>query len=517
MELLLSVNRADPRPIQVQLFDGIRTQILNAGLKAGQRLPSSRDLAGEFGLSRNTVSLAYERLAAEGYLTMRAKAGTFVNERIPDSGVLVRRRMRTPSADLERVRLGKNPPFSGRAQELWCDAIGRPKFDLFVGRPNARGFPARFWRRSAARHLAHPQHCLTEYGDPRGLLSLREGVADHLAATRGILASPDQVLITSGIQGALNIIARIFLAGRNLSPVAIENPCYQGAAYLFASYGSRLVPIDVDEQGLDVSQLERFSGSLVYVTPSHQFPTGYTMAIERRLRLLDWAYRTGSYVIEDDYDSDFRYDGPPLTALAGLDRRGRVLYLGTFSKSIGAGMRLGYIVLPEHLLDQARTVKSLLDNGNPWLEQAVLADFLREGEFLRHLRRIRSFYLSARNALIESLRKNFGKITVAGAEGGMHLMWRLPSHLPNALEMRRLALSAGVGLYPLAAAAGYEFEGRRRYGERSLVLGYTALTSAELQEAIARVASRIRTARSRAKASGRSGYCKSEASMMVDR
>jgi GntR family transcriptional regulator/MocR family aminotransferase len=504
MELLLSVNRADPRPIQAQLFEGIRTLILNAGLKAAQRLPSSRDLASELSLSRNTVALAYERLAAEGYVKMKAKAGTYVNEKIPDSGVLVRRRPTVPGADSERVRLGKNPPFSGRAQELWCEVAERPKFDLFVGRPNARGFPARFWRRSAARHLSHPQRHLTEYGDPRGLLSLRQAVADHLGASRGILASANQVLITSGIQGALNIIARIFLAGRSPSPVAIENPCYQGAAFLFASYGSRLVPIDVDEQGLDVSQLERFSGSLVYVTPSHQFPTGYTMALERRLRLLDWAYRTGSYVIEDDYDSDFRYDGPPLTALAGLDRRGRVLYLGTFSKSIGAGMRLGYIVLPEHLLDQARIVKSLLDNGNPWLEQAVLADFLREGEFMRHLRRIRSFYLSARDALLESLRENFGEITVSGAEAGMHVMWQLPAHLPDALQMQRLALSCGVGLYPLAAAAGYEFEGRRRFGERSLVLGYTALTSAELQEAIARVASRMPTSGTARRVSSRS-------------
>ena len=183
-----------------------------------------------------------------------------------------------------------------------------------------------------------------------------------------------------------------------------------------------MIPIDVDEHGLDVAQLERFSGSLVYVTPSHQFPTGYTMALERRLRLLDWAYRTGSYVIEDDYDSDFRYDGPPLTALAGLDRRERVLYVGTFSKSIGAGMRLGYIVLPEHLIEQARIVKSLLDNGNPWLEQAVLAEFLHGGEFLRHLRRIRSFYLSARDALLESLREHFGETKISGAEGGMHVM-----------------------------------------------------------------------------------------------
>ena len=200
MELLLSVNRADPRPIQVQLFESIRTLILNASLKAGQQLPSSRFLASELSLSRNTVTLAYERLAAEGYVKMKAKAGTFVNERIPDSGVLVRRRLAVPDAALECLRLGKNPPFSGRAQELWHDMTDRPKYDLFVGRPSSRGFPARFWRRSAARHLSHPQRYLTEYGDPMGLLSLRQGVADHLGATRGILASPDRILITSGIQ-----------------------------------------------------------------------------------------------------------------------------------------------------------------------------------------------------------------------------------------------------------------------------------------------------------------------------
>ncbi|HTT13664.1 MAG TPA: PLP-dependent aminotransferase family protein [Burkholderiaceae bacterium] len=494
MELLLSVNRNERRPIQVQLYEGVRALILNAGLKPGQRLPSSRLLAHDLALSRNTVTLSYERLAAEGYVTTRPKAGTYVNREIPDAGVLVRRRHpAVAQGGPERTRLGRNPPFSGRAQELWPGGR-RPQFDLFVGRPSMSGFPARFWRRSAARHLSHPQRSLTEYGDPRGLLALRQGIAQHLRATRGIVASPEQVLITAGIQGALNIIARIFLAGRSASAVAIENPCYQGAAFLFASYGARLFPIDVDQRGLQVEQLARFAGSLVYVTPSHQFPTGCTMALERRLHLLDWAYRTGSYLVEDDYDSDFRYDGPPLTALAGLDRRGRVIYLGTFSKSIGAGMRLGYIVWPEHLLEQARIVKALLDNGNPWLEQAVVADFLREGEFLRHLRRIRSLYVAARDALLESLHAAFGEIDISGAEGGMHVMWRLPPPLPDARAMQAIALSCDVGLYPLAAAAGHEFEGRRRFGERSLVLGYTALTPTQLREAIMRVAAGVRHA-----------------------
>ena len=491
MELLLSVDRSDPRPIQVQLYEGIRALILGGALKPGQRLPSSRNLAEQLSLSRNTAVLAYERLVAEGYVDTKPKAGIYVNEGLPDSGVLLRVGLARPAVGAAR-RLPRTPAsFSARAQELWSDPAARPTFDLFVGRPDSRRFPARFWRRSTARHLSHPQRNLTEYGDPRGLPRLRQAIAEHLGATRGIWASPDQVLITSGIQGALNVIARMLLSGPDPSPVAIENPCYQGAAFLFASYGAPLVPIDVDEQGIEVSQLERFSGRLVYVTPSHQFPTGATLALERRLRLLDWAHRTASYVVEDDYDSDFRYDGPPLTALAGLDRRGRVLYLGTFSKSIGAGMRLGYVVLPPHLAEPARVIKALLDNGSPWLEQAVLADFLHEGEFLRHLRRIRSAYLSARDALLDALRTHFGEVAVSGAEGGMHVMWRLPRDLPDASAMQRLALSCGVGLYPLAAAAAHEFDRRQRLHDRCLVLGYTALSSAELREAIARVAAKL--------------------------
>ena len=175
------------------------------------------------------------------------------------------------------------------------------------------------------------------------------------------------------------------------------------------------IPIQVDENGLDVAQLENFVGNLIYVTPSHQFPTGYTLSLDRRLRLLDWAYRTGSYIIEDDYDSDFRYDGPPLIALAGLDRKDQVIYLGTFSKSIGAGIRIGYLVVPHHLAEQARIVKALLDNCAPWLEQAVIADFIKQGAFLRHLRRIRRSYMSARDALIEEINAHFPGSTLSGA------------------------------------------------------------------------------------------------------
>ncbi len=322
MELLIDVDRSDGRPLQTQLYETLRQLILSGSLKAGDRLPSSRNLADQLYIARNTVTLAYDRLAAEDYIAARPKSGIFVNDRLPDAAVLVRSRQTASIGKGQRVRLGANPSFTGRAPMLWTDRAQRPKFDFFVGRPHPDSFPTSFWKRSVARHLSYARGTQTEYGDPRGLPALREAIANHLRATRGIEAHADQIIVTSGIQGALNLLARVFLSGRDQSSVAIENPAYQGAAFLFNSYGARLRPIEVDEFGLIVSQLEDFGGSLVYVTPSHQFPTGYTMSLDRRLHLLDWAYRTGAYVIEDDYDSDFRYDGPPLTALAGLDRRG---------------------------------------------------------------------------------------------------------------------------------------------------------------------------------------------------
>ncbi|MEH2549256.1 GntR family transcriptional regulator/MocR family aminotransferase [Bradyrhizobium sp. AZCC 2262] len=487
MHMLINVNRADKRPLQVQLYDSIRELIISGALKAGKQLPSSRSLSEQLGIARNTVTLAYERLSVEDYIAARPKTGIFVNE-IPDTTFLVERPDEVSQARC--VHLKKKHVSSGRALEAWSDRRTRPQFDFAVGRPHAKSFPASFWQRSAAHFLAHSRGLQTEYGDPRGLDTLRKAVADHLGAARGIDADPDQVMITSGVQGALNVLARLFLDGSDQS-VAVENPCYQGAAFLFRSYGAHLYPIELDDRGLIVSQLGGFSGNLVYVTPSHQFPTGCTLSHDRRLQLLDWAYQTGSYVIEDDYDSDFRYDGPPLTALAGLDRREHVIYLGTFSKSIGAGIRVGYAVLPPHLLDQARSVKTLLDIGAPWLEQAIVADFLNKGAFLQHLRGIRRMYMGARDALIESIEQFFPGGALLGRECGMHVMWTLPPYLPAADEMQNLALNCGVGLYPLQRAGAHEYGSLPRYRDRSLVIGYAALSEAEIRTAIARLATVI--------------------------
>ena len=492
MNLLININRDDKRSLQVQIYESLRGQILKGILPAGKRLPSTRSVSVQLGIARNTVMLAYERLAAEDYITSRAKAGIFVNHKLPDATVLLRNEHSSVQSSRKLLRVGNNPSFAGSAPQLWQQKRTRPQFDFFVGRPHPSSFPTSFWQRAVARHLTYARGLQTEYGDPRGLPALREAIAAHLSETRGIHVSADQIMITSGIQGALNLIARIFLTASSQASVAIENPCYQGAAFLFASYGASMHPIDVDEQGIVVSQLEGFLGRLVYVTPSHQFPTGCTLSLDRRLHLLDWAYRTGCYVIEDDYDSDFRYDGPPLAALAGLDCNDHVIYLGTFSKSIGAGLRIGYAMLPRHLLDQARIVKTLTDNGAPWLEQAVVAEFLKEGAFLRHLRRIRRSYKGARDAVIESIETYFPGGMLLGKECGMHMMWTLPPHLPSANDMQRLGRNCGVGLYPFAGAATQEYGDPGRFRERSLVLGYTGLSEGDIREAFARVAAVVR-------------------------
>lgn len=495
MELPVFIDRESDQPLQMQIYESIRNMILNGLLTAGQRLPSSRSIATQLGVARNTVVLAYERLAAEDYIRSRTKTGIFVNEKLPEASVLSRNHHFGVISQGTRIRLGKIPGFSGQAPDIWKEKSRRPKFDLFVGRPHHQSFPTGFWHKSVAQHLKYAHGAQAEYGDPRGLAALRQAIAEHLRATRGIDVGAEQVLITAGIQGALNLLSRIFLSGSNQSYVAVENPGYQGAAFTFRSYGALVTPVEVDEQGLIVSRLEGFPGSLVYVTPSHQFPTGVTLTLDRRLHLLDWAYRTGSYVIEDDYDSDFRYDGPPLTALAGLDRRGQVIYLGTFSKSIGAGIRIGYAVLPRHLLDQARIVKALLDHGAPWLEQAVIADFLREGAFLRHLQRIRRSYMAVRDTLIAQIEGHFPGGVLSGKECGMHMMWTLPPDLPPAGEIQRIALDNDVGLYPLTAAAAYEQGSHGRFRERAIVLGYAGLSSDEIREAIGRVAAAVRRSR----------------------
>jgi GntR family transcriptional regulator/MocR family aminotransferase len=481
-QIPLQIDVGCGRPLHEQIGDQIRLLITGGKLRAGQYIPSSRQLADQLGVSRNTVLLAFSRLASEGYIEAAKGSHTFVSNGYADflpQGRSARQSV-TALSPIRRPPI----PFRGEAQQL-VHSGRKPIFDFFVGRPCPHCFPRRTWRRLLLNRLASAGSALSEYPHPAGLLELRHAIADHLGTARGMNVRAAQIIIVNGIQEALNIIARLFV--RPGTPVAIEDPCYRGALSVFESYGAEMLPVPVDKDGLCADRLPERAVSLLYVTPSHQFPTGETLLAPRRRELLEWAMRVGAYVVEDDYDSDFRFDGPPLTALAGLDSSASVIYLGTFSKSIGAGLRLGYLAVPVELAETAIAVKAILNAGQSWLDQAVLAEFISSGSFARHLNNARPIYRARRDCLLDSLREHFGEIQVSGHQGGMHVMWHLPDTLPNAPTIQATALNHGVGVYSLRSAVAYDFT-RTRYSERSLVLGYPALTEEQIREGVARVA-----------------------------
>ncbi|MCC6714311.1 MAG: PLP-dependent aminotransferase family protein [Gammaproteobacteria bacterium] len=471
------------QPLQRQLFDQIRELVLSGRLKPGTLLPASRALADQLGVSRNTVLLTYEQLLAEGYLQTRQAVGTYVSLELPEECLGARRAQAEPAAEAGAHACPHPLPFQGRSQALVNPL--RLAYDFWLGRPDPHSFPIKAWHRLVNRALASAGTRFTEYREPAGLFELREAIVDHLGPARGICASPDQVVIVAGSQGGLNLISRLLV--REDTRVATENPCYQGAAFLFESHRAELLPVPVDEDGIVVDLLPRSGAQLLYVTPSHQYPMGFMMSLERRLRLLEWARRSGAYIIEDDYDSDFRYRGSPLTALQGLDRHDSVIYLGTFSKSMGAGLRLGYLVLPRQLVEPARTAKALLDNGHPWLDQAVMAEYIASGAYDAHLRRIRQIYRERRDCLLERLQHHFGDVVVTGQDGGMHIAWHLPRWFPQARELQAMVEAQGVGIYSLQSGAAHDFGGCA-YSEGTVVLGFSSLEEKRIRAGIDRVA-----------------------------
>jgi GntR family transcriptional regulator / MocR family aminotransferase len=441
-------------------------------------LPPTRLLAERYRVSRNTVIIAFDRLAAEGYVESRGTSGLFVTAIPPDDLLLV-------SSPRDPAR--SNGPVPAQFGEpLLCFAgspgggVDRPTIDFWVGRSAASAFPLRVWRRIVTRLLSGESQYLTDYCDPAGLPQLRKAIADHLGRTRGMHVTTEQIIITAGGQDALNLVTNL-LRGHTQN-LCIENPCYAGASMIFQSENLPIEPVPVDSEGIRTDCLPNKPRSLIYVTPSHQYPTGVVMTLSRRLALLRWADDTDSYIMEDDYDSDFRYDGPPLTALSGLDRGRRVFYIGTFSKSVGAGLRLGFAVVPQIFSDDARLLKAKMSNGQSWLEQCALAEFLGDGHFDRHVRKLRLLYKSRRDALISTLRRRFREPVISGQDSGLHLVWRLPKGMPSALALQMKARAAGVGVYALSSGGAFDFDGSAP--DDMLMFGYASLTESRITEAI---------------------------------
>lgn len=475
-------------PLHRQVYAALREGILCGDLGAGTRLPSTRELAAEIGLSRNTVALAFEQLLAEGYVEGRVGSGTYVMAGL--SHGRDRRRSSPPreeaarlSAAGRRVVEGTRPLLSNRAS-----GRARPRWDFRHGLPALADFPLRTWRRHVLRRARELTLDSCDYGASQGSLELRQAIAGYLGRSRGVSCAAEEIVIVTGSQQGLDLVARLLLDEGDAA--LIEEPAYEGARSAFLFAGARLVPVPVDDEGMRLGeeQANVRGARLVYVTPSHQYPVGSVMSLSRRLALLQWAQRAGAYVVEDDYDGEYRLAGRPLAPLRALDRDGRVLYLGTFSKVMFPALRLGYVVLPPSLLEVFARGKSLTDGGSATLEQQALADFIGSGGFERHLRRTRVRIRERRQVLLESLAKHLAdRVEVVGAEAGVHVLLRLRGwSVARGHDLARRAAAEGVGVYP---ATPYYLKSPRH---AELVLGYAALNHAQIRMGIRKLAELVR-------------------------
>lgn len=459
-------------PLQLQLYAAIRAGVLDGRLGPGQRLPSSRALAEELGLSRNTVLGAYDRLVAEGYLAVRPASGVYVADDVP--------------ADLGQAARAVSGPagFSDRGHRLIAaapdraaPATARP---FAVGLPALVDFPLETWRRLTNRRLRRPETGLMAGGDPQGLPSLCQALASYLTEARGLTCTADQLLVVSGAQQALDLVGRVLLDPGDLA--VVEDPGYAGAREALAAVGARLEAVPVDAQGLDPEQVAGLKAApkLIAVTPSHQFPLGGTMPLARRLGLLAVARERGSMIVEDDYDCEYRYGGPPLPALQGLDDTagpdgGRVIYVGTFSKVLFPGLRIGYLVLPPRLVAGFVRAKTTADGHGALLPQAVLADFIAEGHLAQHVRRMRKLYRERQQALLGALQRHCPGLRVGPAEAGLHLV----AEFTDQRDDKAIALAAAAQGLTVAPLSRYAI--RRQLS--GLLLGYAAFPPAELERA----------------------------------
>jgi GntR family transcriptional regulator / MocR family aminotransferase len=475
----LAVDRSSIVPLHRQVCAALRDAILSGRLRAGARLPSTRTLADDLGLSRTTVFNAFDQLLAEGYLQGRQGSGTYVAEELVAE--LLRGMAEVPSGP---EKSSAAPALSRRGAQLVAlgTALSDNRPQAFrPGIPALDHVPRQPWARLAGRHLRGSTDELLNYGEPGGHRPLREAIASYLGAARGVRCEPEQVVIVSGAQQGLSLLARLLLDPGDR--VWIEEPGYLGARGALAAAGVRLVPVPVDAEGLDVAAGMRRSprARLAYVSPSHQYPLGVTMSAARRLRLLDWARRENAFVVEDDYDCEFRYAGGPLASLQGLDRQDRVLYLGTFSKVLFPSLRLGYLVVPEGLVEKVERARSLEDSS-PLLEQAVLADFIAGGHFARHVRRMRALYRERQGVLVEEAKRRLaGLLDVRPSEAGTHVVGWLPDELSDVVASRR-AESMGLAA---PALSSYCQEQPPRSG---LVLGYSHLSPREIRTGVRRLA-----------------------------
>lgn len=482
----LQLDRAGPTALFRQLYAAIKRAILNGAVKPGMQLPPTRDFCRLLGISRQTVLNAYAQLMAEGYLTGSVGKGTFVSERLPISSPepqAARADSASPAATLLR-------PLSSRGLRF-VDAMGTMRFHqgqtraFRLGMPGLDLFPFDIWGRLEARCWRRPGHQMG-YSDPAGHAPLRALLCVYLRASRGVNCTPEQIVITSGSQQALFLLSSLLLGPGDAAWV--ENPGYRGAIAPLHAGQARITPVPVDADGLSVAYGARHcpDAKLIVVTPSHQLPLGVTMSLQRRLELLAWAAANKAWVIEDDYDSEYRYTGPPLASLQSLDTAGCVIYVGTLSKVLFPGLRLGYLVAPLPLVESIVQAKAVIDRHTAIVPQMVLADFIAEGHFNRHIKRTRDAYAERRAALLQALDAQLADELVCGpSDAGLDLVvyFKQPR---DEIAVARAALAKGIEVRPLSHYASTLANAVPAYSQsQGLLLGFASISVEEIRHGVA--------------------------------
>jgi GntR family transcriptional regulator/MocR family aminotransferase len=460
---------------QTAVFNHLRHSILTGALPGGGRLPPSRTLAQEFGVARQTVVLAYERLAAEGYVRGRTGSGTYVATDLPDQAPapVTTPPLAAASLSARGARLAEIPA-SASARDASLGLL------LAGGLPAPDLFPVKAWARCTARVMKPLAGELSSYPPPQGLLVLREQIAAHLAATRGLVADPGCIVVTNGTQQALRTAADLLLDPGD--PVWVEDPGYIAGRGALLAAGAEIVPIPSDSEGLDVAAGTRIAphARLVLVAPSHATPLGGALPIGRRLALLDWARRANAWVLEDDCDSEFRWEGKPLPPLATLDKAGQVIYCGTFSKTLAPALRLGFAIVPAPLVPAFVRLRTLTDRGTDAFTQATLAEFMRQGLLAPHIRKMRTEYGRRRAALLDAMSRLVHHATALAAPGGLHMVTRLPDDMDEAAAVRACRIR-DLAVSPLRAY----YPGTPRMN--GLVIGFAATPTAMANEVAKRL------------------------------
>ncbi|BCJ95180.1 GntR family transcriptional regulator [Anaerocolumna cellulosilytica] len=479
--LTIILNTASTIPLYEQIYTFIRDEIKAGRLCYRDKLPSTRNLAANLGVSRNTVDMAYAQLLSEGYI-----------ESVPKSGYYI-----SMITELTHI---KTPPKSKQPQAAKYNQPYLYDFSPFAIDINS--FPYNIWRKLSKNCMNESNNDLFLLGDNQGDESLRKAITDYLYSSRGVNCTPEQIIVGAGADYLLQLLAQLFHMMHternrftdiketkdsitdgysNSLTIAMENPAYKRAFRIFKGLAFNTVPISLDQNGIKIEELEDSAANLVYVTPSHQYPLGIVMSIKRRLELLQWACKVPNrYIIEDDHDSEFRYKGKPIPALQGIDSNGNVIYLGTFSRAIAPAIRIGYMVLPKRLLALYKKHLFYYSSTVSRMDQYILTHFINDGYFERHLNKIRKLYKNKHDSLIQNLKPFKGSLIIEGENAGLHLVLRLKTKLSEE-ELTELAAKSGIRLYGLKE---HYISHTEPYSTTTFLLGYANMAESEIQKGI---------------------------------